>query len=178
MANARRKFFDLAQADGSPAAARALRHIARLYRIEAKAQGCPAEVRERLRAKHAGPKPRLYLAWLFKARAQAPTAAAPPRRSTTRSTAGPLRRDRPPAHRQQPGRERHPPRRRGEKELAVHRLGAGRQTGCGDPELLGTAKLNGLDPAAWLKDTLEKLPAWPNSRIDELLPLKWDQKEG
>jgi len=22
----------------------------------------------------------------------------------------------------------------------------------------------------WLKDTLEKLPTWPNSRIDELLP--------
>ena len=37
--------------------------------------------------------------------------------------------------------------------------------------LLGTAKLNGLDPAAWLKETLEKLPAWPNSRTDELLPL-------
>lgn len=37
--------------------------------------------------------------------------------------------------------------------------------------LLGTAKLNGLDPAAWLKDTLEKLPTWPNSCIDELLPL-------
>jgi hypothetical protein len=36
--------------------------------------------------------------------------------------------------------------------------------------LLGTAKLNDLDPAAWLKDTLEKLPTWPNSRIDELLP--------
>lgn len=37
--------------------------------------------------------------------------------------------------------------------------------------LLGTAKLNGLNPAEWLKDTLEKLPAWPNGRIDELLPL-------
>jgi transposase len=37
--------------------------------------------------------------------------------------------------------------------------------------LLGTAKLNGLNPAEWLKDTLEKLPAWPNSRIAELLPL-------
>ena len=24
--------------------------------------------------------------------------------------------------------------------------------------LLGTAKLNGLDPTAWLQDTLEKLP--------------------
>ena len=38
--------------------------------------------------------------------------------------------------------------------------------------LLATAKLNGLDPATWLKDTLEKLPVWLNSRIDELLPLK------
>ncbi|NDU80271.1 MAG: transposase domain-containing protein, partial [Ferrovum sp.] len=24
---------------------------------------------------------------------------------------------------------------------------------------------------AWLTDTLEKLPTWPNSRINELLPL-------
>ena len=36
--------------------------------------------------------------------------------------------------------------------------------------LIATAKLNGLDPAGWLRDTLEKLPTWPNSRIDELLP--------
>nr|WP_262967288.1 transposase domain-containing protein [Methylobacter psychrophilus] len=36
--------------------------------------------------------------------------------------------------------------------------------------LLGTAKLNGLNPEAWLKDTLEKLPTWSNSRINELLP--------
>jgi transposase len=36
--------------------------------------------------------------------------------------------------------------------------------------LLGTAKLSGLNPAKWLADTLEKLPAWPNNRIDELLP--------
>ena len=38
--------------------------------------------------------------------------------------------------------------------------------------LLATAKLNDLEPYAWLKDTLEKLPAWPYSRIDELLPLR------
>jgi transposase len=36
--------------------------------------------------------------------------------------------------------------------------------------LLGTAKLNGIDPAAWLRDTLEKPPTWLNSRIDALLP--------
>ena len=38
--------------------------------------------------------------------------------------------------------------------------------------LLGTAKLNGIEPCAWLTQTIEKLPVWPNSRIDELLPLR------
>jgi hypothetical protein len=38
--------------------------------------------------------------------------------------------------------------------------------------LLGTAKLNGLDPAAWLRDTLERLPTCPNSQLDSLLPLR------
>ncbi len=38
--------------------------------------------------------------------------------------------------------------------------------------LLGTARLNGVEPMAWLKDVLEKLPTWPNSRLDELLPLR------
>jgi transposase len=40
--------------------------------------------------------------------------------------------------------------------------------------LLGTAQLNGRNPSDWLKDTLTKLPTWPNSRIDELLPLPSD----
>lgn len=38
--------------------------------------------------------------------------------------------------------------------------------------LFATAKLNGIEPTAWLKDTLEKLPVWTMRRIDELLPLK------
>ena len=38
--------------------------------------------------------------------------------------------------------------------------------------LLATAKLNGLDPAAWLRDTLEKLPTCLNSQIDSLLPFR------
>jgi hypothetical protein len=36
--------------------------------------------------------------------------------------------------------------------------------------LLAPAKLNGLDPARWLADALERLPTCPNSRIDSLLP--------
>jgi hypothetical protein len=38
--------------------------------------------------------------------------------------------------------------------------------------LLATAKLNGFDPAAWLRATLEALPTCPNSQIDSLLPLR------
>ena len=44
--------------------------------------------------------------------------------------------------------------------------------------LLATAKLNGLEPLAWLTDTLEKLPTWPKSRLDELLPLRSMAKKG
>jgi len=42
----------------------------------------------------------------------------------------------------------------------------------GRQHLLGTAKLNGLDPAAWLRDTLERMPTCLNSQIDSLLPLR------
>ena len=38
--------------------------------------------------------------------------------------------------------------------------------------LFATAKLNGIEPAAWLKDTLEKLPVWSMRRVDELWPIK------
>jgi len=35
----------------------------------------------------------------------------------------------------------------------------------------GTAQLNSLNPSDSLENVLTKLPTWPNSRIDELLPL-------
>ena len=39
--------------------------------------------------------------------------------------------------------------------------------------LIQSAKLNGPDPYAYLKDVLERLPTHPASRIDELLPQRW-----
>jgi len=39
--------------------------------------------------------------------------------------------------------------------------------------LLQSAKLNGHDPWAYLKDILERLPTHQNSRIDELPPHRW-----
>jgi hypothetical protein len=39
--------------------------------------------------------------------------------------------------------------------------------------LIQSARLNGHDPYAYLRDVLERLPSQPNSRIDELLPHLW-----
>ncbi len=36
--------------------------------------------------------------------------------------------------------------------------------------LIETAKLNGVDPQAWLADTLARIPDWKITRVDELLP--------
>ena len=42
--------------------------------------------------------------------------------------------------------------------------------------LLETCKMNGVEPYAWLKSTLETIAAGhPQSRIHELLPLAFDQ---
>ena len=43
--------------------------------------------------------------------------------------------------------------------------------------LVQSAKLNGLDPWAYLRDVLERLPSHPNSRIEELLPHRWQKPE-
>ena len=39
--------------------------------------------------------------------------------------------------------------------------------------LAQSAMLNGHDPWAYLKDVLERLPTPMNSRIEELLPHRW-----
>ena len=39
--------------------------------------------------------------------------------------------------------------------------------------LVHSARINGLDPYAYLKDVLERLAAHPNSRIDDSLPHRW-----
>lgn len=39
--------------------------------------------------------------------------------------------------------------------------------------LIHSARLNGHDPYAYLKDVLERLPTHPASRIDDLLPHRW-----
>lgn len=42
--------------------------------------------------------------------------------------------------------------------------------------LIATAKLNNIDPQAWLADMLARLPDHPAKRIHELLPWNWPAK--
>jgi hypothetical protein len=41
--------------------------------------------------------------------------------------------------------------------------------------LVQSAKLNGHDPYAYLKDVLARLPSHPAARIDDLLPHRWQR---
>ena len=39
--------------------------------------------------------------------------------------------------------------------------------------LIVTAKMNGVDPQAWLADILARIADHPAHRLDELLPWNW-----
>ena len=43
--------------------------------------------------------------------------------------------------------------------------------------LIGTAKLNNVDPQAWLADVLSRIAETPQSRLDELLPWNWEDSQ-
>jgi transposase IS66-like protein/transposase IS66 family protein len=44
--------------------------------------------------------------------------------------------------------------------------------------LIQSAKLNGHDPYVYLKDVFARLPTQPASRIEELLPHRWQPTGG
>ena len=176
LAHCRRKFFDLHAVGGHPVAAEVLRRIGELYAIEAQAREGDVAARLALRQQHAMPKLIALHAWLIAQRVKTADGTGLARAidySLKRWPAlmryvdnGALPIDNNPA------------------ENAIRPITLGRRNwlftgseraGCraaAIQSLLATAKLNGLEPYAWLKDALEKLPAWPYSRIDELLPLR------
>lgn len=49
-------------------------------------------------------------------------------------------------------------------------------TRCCQYELIHSARMNGHDPYAYLRDVLERLPTQPASRIGELLPHRWQAR--
>jgi hypothetical protein len=77
-----------------------------------------------------------------------------------------------------------PPARHGQNErgIAITRKNAlfagsagGGQTWAAIATMLQTCKMNGVDPHAWAKQTLERIAnRWPNKDIDALMP--WNFK--
>lgn len=176
LAHARRKFFDLYAANQSPVAAEALRRIGELYEVERQATGMDAASRLQLRQTDSRPKLDALRTWLMQIRISVAHGGA-----TAKAIDYSIKR--------WPALMRYAdsgvlPIDNNPVENAIRPIAIGKKNwlfagseragkrAAAIQSLLGTARLNGLDPHAWLKDTLEKLPVWPNSRIDELLPLK------
>lgn len=59
-----------------------------------------------------------------------------------------------------------------QNRLSAGSLRAGKRTAAVMSHIQ-SAKLNKLDPYAYLRDVLERLPMQPASRIGELLPQRW-----
>ena len=43
--------------------------------------------------------------------------------------------------------------------------------------LIGTAKLNDVDPQAWLADVLARIAEQTQTRLDQLLPWNWEDAQ-
>lgn len=174
MAHARRKFFDLHQANQSPMAYEAVQRIGRLYEIERQAKDFSIEARKRLRQELALPALDDLHQWLVQTRAQTANGG-----SSAKAIDYTLKRWPALIRYAQTG---HLAIDNNVIENTIRPIALGKKNwlfagseragkrAAAIQTLLGTAKLNGLDPAPWLRETLEKLPAHPNSRIDELLP--------
>lgn len=174
LAHARRKFFDLHQANQSSMALQALQHIAALYAIEAEGEALSIDARQQLRAEKSLPQLQVFHNWLLQTRmtiAHGGASAKALDYTLKRWPAliryaktGYLPID------NNPVENSIRPIAIGKKNWLFTGSERAGQRAAAIQTLLGTAKLNDLNPADWLKETLEKLPIWPNSRIDELLP--------
>src|SRR5215472_4808651 len=61
--------------------------------------------------------------------------------------------------------------------MVIRRLRPGGERAAAIYTLIATAKLNGVDPQAWLADVLRRIADHPVSRLHELLPWHWKLHE-
>src|SRR5246500_4214575 len=175
-AHCRRKFHDLEQAHGSPLAREALERIAALYTIEDEIRGRPPEERKQVRQAQARPLLQSLHDWfevsLTKLSRKSDTTAAI-RYALTLWPAltrycddGHLEIDNNPAERALRAVTL------GRKNYLFAGSDAGGERAAVIYSLIATAKLNGLDPEAYLREVLTRIADHPINHIDELLPWK------
>jgi transposase len=178
MAHIRRKFVDVFKSQGSYVAKQAIQRIAQLYAVEKEARGSPPERRVELR--HA--KAKLILDdlenWLQselpKLSGKTPLANAI-RYALTRIKRlrcyfdhGFLELDNNTAERSMRGIAI------GRKNYMFVGSERGGKSAAIIYTLIETAKLNSIDPQAWLTDTLSRIADHKINRIDELLPWNYN----
>ena len=173
-AHARRKFFEIHAATDSPVAFEALERIGALYKIEAEIRGKSPDERRAARQAQALPRLNELHAWLHATVRQAS------RKSAIAGAIGyTLSRWEALTRYCQDGRVEID-NNAAERALRTVALGrknylfagsdAGGERAAAFYSLIGTAKLNGLDPEAYLREVFARIADHPINRIDELLP--------
>jgi len=173
-AHVRRKFYDLHVAHRSPVAAEALERIAALYAIEKEIRGHPAKQRCEVRNARARPLLESLRQWLEetlgKLSRKSDTAMAV-RYALGRWNAllryvddGRIEIDNNAAERALRTVAL------GRKNYLFAGSDAGGERAAAIYSLIGTAKLNGLDPEAYLRNVLSRIADHPINHIEELLP--------
>ena len=173
-AHARRAFYELHQATRSPIAAQALERIAELYEIEADIRGQLPEERQRQRQAYAQPLLESLHTWLQQ------TLARVSKKSELAQAIGYVLSRWTALTRYCSDGRIEIDNNTAERALRAVALGrknflfagsdAGGERAAAMYSLIGTAKLLGLDPEAYLRHVLERIADHPINRIDELLP--------
>jgi transposase len=177
LAHARRKFFDLWAHHKSTVAEETLKYFVQLYEVEREVQDLDPDERRRIRQLKARPVADALGKWLQLQRQKVPDGSATAKAidySLNRWVAltrylddGDL-----PADNNWVENQIRPIALGRNNWLFAGSLRAGRRAAA-IMSLVHSARLNGRDPYEYLRDVLERLPTQPASRVQELLPHRW-----